>query len=110
MMDELKEVFELAAGACEAGTKNFVENVLKVKKKKYTIAECIELTRGQYNSEKFEEFFNGSRDYYIKNKIYDSRFYNELINMYWCKKDVPKEINDYMKYCYHYEEALAGVL
>ena len=51
-----------------------------------------------------------TRDYYIKNKIYDSRFYNELINLYWCKNDVPKEINDYMKYCYHYEEAQARVL
>ena len=49
---------EKITGACSGGTKHFVENVLKVKKKKYTIAECIELTRGQYNSEKFEKFFN----------------------------------------------------
>lgn len=52
----------------------------------------------------------GQRDYLIKNNVYDYRLYNELINLYWCKKDVPKEINDYMTYCYHYEEYQAGLL
>lgn len=53
---------------------------------------------------------HGSRDYLIKNKIYDLDLYNELTNMYWCKKDVPKEIHDYMVACYHYEEYKAGLL
>ena len=53
------QMYHAITGACSLGTKHFCENVLKVKKKKYTIAECIELTRGQYNSEKFEEFFKG---------------------------------------------------
>ena len=44
-------------GACSGGTKHFCENVLKVKKKNYTIKECIELTKGQYNSDKFKKFF-----------------------------------------------------
>ena len=51
------QMYHAITGACSLGTKHFCENVLKVKKKKYTIAECIELTRGQYNSEKFREFF-----------------------------------------------------
>ena len=49
-------------------------------------------------------------DYCIKNKIYDSRLYDELTNLYWCKKDVPEEIHDYMSYCYHVEEYRAGLL
>ena len=57
--EEALQMYHDITGACSGGTKHFVENVLKVKKKKYTIAECIELTRGQYNSEKFEEFFKG---------------------------------------------------
>ena len=51
------QMYHAITGACSLGTKHFCENVLKVKKKKYPIAECIELTRGQYNSEKFEAFF-----------------------------------------------------
>lgn len=51
-----------------------------------------------------------SRDYLIKNKIYDLDLYNELTEMYWCKKDVPQEIHDYMVACYHYEEYEAGLL
>lgn len=35
---------------------------------------------------------HGSRDYLIKNKIYDLDLYNELTNMYWCKKKMyPKK-------------------
>ena len=60
--EEALQMYHDITGACSGGTKHFVENVLKVKKKKYTIAECIELTRGQYNAEKFEEFFNDTRD------------------------------------------------
>lgn len=52
---------------------------------------------------------NGTRNY-LKNKVYNLQLYNELINEYWCKKDVPKEIHDYMVYCYHVEEYKAGLL
>lgn len=54
--------------------------------------------------------YYGQRDYLIKNRVYDSDLYNELVNLYWCKKDVPKEVHDYMTYCYHYEEYRAGLL
>jgi hypothetical protein len=56
MIEELKDVFDLATGACEAGTRNFVENLAK-KKKKYTVHEIITATTGQYGSDTFREFF-----------------------------------------------------
>lgn len=46
----------------------------------------------------------------IKKKIYDLDLYNELTKEYWGKNDVPKEINDYMSFCYHVEEYKAGLL
>ena len=52
------EMYRVITGACAAGTKDFVEHRLKVKKDKYTIAELIELTKGEYRAEKFAEFFN----------------------------------------------------
>ena len=55
--EDALQMYHDITGACSGGTKHFVENVLKVKKKKYTVRECIELTEGQYNSEKFKEFF-----------------------------------------------------
>ena len=60
--EEAIQMYHDITGACSLGTKHFCENVLKVKKKKYTIRECIELTEGQYNSEKFKEFFNDTRN------------------------------------------------
>ena len=54
---EALQMYHDITGACSGGTKHFVEHVLKVKKKKYTIRECIELTKGQYNSEMFRKFF-----------------------------------------------------
>ena len=56
--EDALQMYHDITGACSGGTKHFVENVLKVRKKKYTVRECIELTKGQYNAEKFEEFFN----------------------------------------------------
>ena len=48
-------------------------------------------------------------DYCIKNKVYDLDLYNRLIKEYW-QKETPKNIKDYMSYCYHYEEWKAGLL
>lgn len=45
----------------------------------------------------------------IKNKVYDLDLYNELTKQYW-NKETPQEIDDYMSYCYHYEEYKAGLL
>ena len=51
------KMYRCITGACEAGTRHFVENVLSKKKKKYTVQEIIEETNGQYNSDVFANFF-----------------------------------------------------
>lgn len=55
-VDELKIMYRVITGACQAGTEAFVNSV-KDLKDGYTIAEAVELTRGQYNSEAFSRFF-----------------------------------------------------
>ena len=56
--EEAIKMYRVITGACEAGTRNFVENVLikKKKKKKYTVKEIIKLTEGQYGNETLKEF------------------------------------------------------
>ena len=56
--EEAIEAYRVISGACAAGTKMFVESSPDVKKDKYTIAEMIRLTEGQYGSETFKDFFN----------------------------------------------------
>lgn len=51
------KMYRCITGACEGGTRHFVENVLQNRKKKYTVREVIEETKGQYNNEKLQEFF-----------------------------------------------------
>ena len=53
---EAVTMYRIVTGACRAGSEDFV-NSQRDLKEKYTIRECIELTRGQYNAEKFAEFF-----------------------------------------------------
>lgn len=50
-----------------------------------------------------------TKEYLIKNKIYDLDLYNELTEQYW-GKETPQDIKEYMSYCYHYEEYEAGLL
>ena len=56
--NEAIECYRVITGACSAGTRQFCENILTVKKEKYTVREIAELTRGQYGHEKFLDFFN----------------------------------------------------
>ncbi|MCK9544880.1 MAG: hypothetical protein M0R03_22935 [Novosphingobium sp.] len=49
--------YRVITGACSYGTKDFIENRLPKKKETYTIAEIIELTKGEYGNNTFEEFF-----------------------------------------------------
>lgn len=56
-VDELKTMYRIITGACRAGTEMFV-NGLGALKERYTIREAIEITKGQYNSDKFEGFFD----------------------------------------------------
>ena len=60
-VEELKRMYRVITGACEAGTKSFVNN-LKDLKDKYTVREVIEMTDGQYNAEKFKAFFEGANE------------------------------------------------
>jgi len=50
------EMYRVITGACEGGTRYFVEN-LKNKPKKLTVEELIELTKNQYNNNKLVKFF-----------------------------------------------------
>ena len=54
--EEAIKMYRAITGACEAGTRYFVESLDKVKKE-YSIAEIIEITQGQYGSEEFKNFF-----------------------------------------------------
>ena len=53
---EAVTMYRIITGACRQGSEDFVNSHRELKDK-YTIRECIELTRGQYNAEKFAEFF-----------------------------------------------------
>ena len=57
---EAIRMYRTIAGACEKGTRYFVENN-NIDKKEYKISEIIKLTKGQYNSDKFEEFFRNRK-------------------------------------------------
>ena len=53
---EAIESYRVITGACEFGTKNFVESLEKTPKK-LTPAVVIKLTKGRYGHEKYKEFF-----------------------------------------------------
>ena len=53
---EMVEMYRVITGACRQGAETFV-NSIKDLKEKYTIREAIEMTKGQYNAQKFAEFF-----------------------------------------------------
>ena len=55
---ELVTMYRVITGACRQGSEDFVKSLGDNLKESYTVAEAIELTRGQYNAERFEEFFN----------------------------------------------------
>ena len=54
---EAIECYRVITGACSAGTRQFCENILTVKKDRYTVREMMELIKGQYGSKMFKEFF-----------------------------------------------------
>ena len=49
-------MYRVITGACRQGTDQFINSLPKVKNS-YTIREMIELTEGQYGSERFKDFF-----------------------------------------------------
>jgi hypothetical protein len=50
------KMYRAITGACEFGTKNFVQSLAKTKNK-YKISEIIDLTKNQYGNEQFKNFF-----------------------------------------------------
>ena len=59
--EEAIKMYRAITGACEAGTKHFVSG-LKELNQRYTIAEIIELTEGQFGATEFKNFFEGNSD------------------------------------------------
>ena len=55
-VEEMVTMYRVITGACRQGSERFVSSIGELKEL-YTVAEAIELTRGQYNAEKFAEFF-----------------------------------------------------
>ena len=63
-LEDAKTMYRIITGACRQGTEAFVES-LKLQGKlqsEYTIKEMLEVTKGQYNSELFSEFFGRGFD------------------------------------------------
>ena len=54
---ELITMYRVITGACQQGTKHFVDSLGEKLKDSYTIREAIDLTNGQYGARVFEEFF-----------------------------------------------------
>ena len=54
---EAIKMYRVITGACESGTKFFIEQN-KLKDRKYTVREIIELTKGQYGNETLQKFFD----------------------------------------------------
>ena len=56
--EEAIAAYRTITGACAVGTRDYIENRLpKPHKKKYTVREMIELTKGEYQAETFKNFF-----------------------------------------------------
>ena len=54
---EAVTMYRIITGACRQGSEAFVNSLGDKLKEKYTIRECIQITKGQYNAERFAEFF-----------------------------------------------------
>ena len=52
------ECYRVITGACSFGTKDFVSNRLKKRPTEFTVAEMIQVTKGEYGNSTFTEFFN----------------------------------------------------
>ncbi len=50
--------YRVLTGACRLGVQEFLENRLAKTKNEYLVSEVIELTKGEYGSQQFEQFFN----------------------------------------------------
>ena len=57
-LEEAIRMYRVITGACEFGTKSFVESLSNVKDN-YTVNEVLELTEGQYGNETLKSFLEG---------------------------------------------------
>ena len=55
--DDMINMYRIITGACQQGTENFVNSLGRLKSE-YTVREAIEITKGQYHANIFEDFFN----------------------------------------------------
>lgn len=60
-VEEMVTMYRIITGACSQGSERFVESLGQLKER-YTVTEAIELTKGQYNAERFEEFFKNKEE------------------------------------------------
>jgi hypothetical protein len=60
--DDAITMYRVITGACQQGTKMFIDNLGESIKDEYTISEIIELTNGEYGSDRFREFFTKEND------------------------------------------------
>ena len=56
-LEEAKTMYRIITGACRAGTEHFAQSLGDKLQETYTVREMIKVTKGQYNAEKFAEFF-----------------------------------------------------
>ena len=54
---ELVTMYRIITGACRQGSESFVKSIGQLKEK-YSIREAVQITKGQYNAERFAEFFD----------------------------------------------------
>ena len=57
--EEIITMYRIITGACRQGTAHFVASLGELKDK-YTIREAIEITKGQYNADRFKQFFENT--------------------------------------------------
>ena len=57
-VEEAVTMYRVITGACRQGSDAFVKSLGKLNEK-YTVREIIEITKGQYNADKFSEYFYG---------------------------------------------------
>jgi len=62
-VDDMIEAYRVITGACSTGTKMFCEG--RELKDDYTVKEVIDLTKGQYASEQFSQFFKSKQGEFL---------------------------------------------
>lgn len=60
--DDAIAMYRVITGACQQGTQIFLDSLGDNIKDEYTVAEIIEITSGQYGSDKFKEFFDNTEE------------------------------------------------